>query len=35
MSPKTFSAVRGINNWDATLFKDFPLGKEGRVFPLR
>ena len=33
--PKDVFRGPGINNWDATLFKDFPLGKEGRVFPLR
>ncbi len=34
-APKDVFRGPGIENWDATLFKDFPLGKESRLFQLR
>ena len=34
-APKDVFRGPGINNWDTTLFKEFPLGKERRVFQLR
>ncbi|HUQ92682.1 MAG TPA: hypothetical protein VM120_13465 [Bryobacteraceae bacterium] len=34
-APKDVFRGPGINNWDATLFKEVPLGKETRVLQLR